>query len=152
MQLSCPCCHARFPFEAALQDESARELLGLMATMPAGLSRPLVAYLGLFRAAGRQLAWDRALRLARETLATTANVDALEAALVETVATLDEKRAQPGWKPLTAHNYLKRVLESVEARLGAGSVTVLAPVDQAPRAPTSKAGQAMVALQGMKRG
>lgn len=152
MQLSCPCCHARFPLEAALQDDAARELLGLLAALPSTLSRPLVSYLGLFRAAGRQLAWDRALRLARETLATTANQEVLEVALVETVATLDEKRGQPGWKPLTAHNYLRRVTETVEARLGAGNVTLAPAAVGEPRVPTSRTGQAMVALQGMKRG
>ena len=133
-----------------MQDDAARELLTLLATMQPGLSRPLLSYLGLFRAANRALAWDRSLRLCRETLALSTSTTALEAALVETVTAIDEKRAQPGWKPLTAHNYLRRVLESVEARVAAGSVLVPADQPQA-KAPSSKTGQALVGLQGMKR-
>jgi hypothetical protein len=59
MQISCPCCHTRFGLEAALADDAAREMMGLLAQLPAELSRPLAAYLGLFRPAARALAWDR---------------------------------------------------------------------------------------------
>lgn len=150
MQLNCPCCHARFPFEAALQDDAAREVNGLLVAMQPQLLRPLISYIGLFRAAGRQLAWDRAARLMVETVNLAPfDVPALAAALVETVAAMDEKRAQAGWKPLANHNYLKRVLESTTARQGAaapaGDLVVARP------APKSKTGQAVVALEAMKR-
>jgi hypothetical protein len=150
MQLLCPCCHARFALEAALQDDAARDINALLVTMPPQLMRPLMGYIGLFRAATRPLAWDRALRLMQEVLALPQPLPALEAALVETLATMDEKRAQAGWKPLSNHNYLKRVLESTTARLDAGVVRHDAPVATTV-VPRSKSGQAVVALEGMKR-
>lgn len=158
MQLHCPCCHARFPFEAALQDDAAREVNALLVILQPSLVRPLIAYIGLFRAAGRPLAWDRALRLMNETIALAPfAVPALEAALVETVAAMDEKRAQGGFKPLGNHNYLKRVLESTTARFDArfeatsGLVQSQAEGATLVRTPKSKSGQAAVALEGMKR-
>lgn len=152
MQLNCPCCHARFPLEAALQDDAAREVNGLLVTLQPALVRPLISYIGLFRAAGRQLAWERALRLMQETVnLAPRHVPALEAALVETVATMDDKRAQAGWKPLTNHNYLKRVLESTTARLDATVALNPGQIQPVATAPRSKTGQAVVALEGMKR-
>jgi len=152
MQLNCPCCHARFPLEAALQDDAAREVNGLLVTLQPQLMRPLISYIGLFRAAGRQLAWERALRLMHETVnLAPGHVPELEAALVETVAAMDDKRAQAGWKPLTNHNYLKRVLESTTARLDATAALNPAQAQPVASAPRSKTGQAVVALEGMKR-
>ncbi|WP_041388947.1 hypothetical protein [Polaromonas sp. JS666] len=154
MQLNCPCCHARYPFEAALQDDAAREVNGLLVVMQPQLMRPLISYIGLFRSAGRQLAWERALRLMQETLNLAPfNPAALESALVDTIAAMDEKRGQGGFKPLANHNYLKRVIESTTARQEAASSLVQTPLDGAPpaRVPKSKSGQAVVALEGMKR-
>jgi hypothetical protein len=116
MQVRCPCCHAPFSLEAVLQDEAARDFTELLVKAGAA-TRPLVTYIGFFRSASRALAWDRALRLATEVLELGAEPQVLAAALVETCASLDEKRAQPGWKPMSNHNYLKRVLESVAARV-----------------------------------
>lgn len=113
MNLHCPCCHARFPFEAALEDEAGRELLGLLAQVPGPLVRPLVGYLGLFRAHTRALSWDRALRLAQEALALTPDRVLLAEALAETVEAI---RAKGETRPLANHNYLRRVLESARAR------------------------------------
>ncbi len=153
MQLNCPCCHARFPFEAALQDDAAREVNGLLVAMQPQLLRPLISYIGLFRAGGRQLSWDRAQRLMTETCNLAPfDVPALATALIETVAALDEKRAQPGWKPLANHNYLKRVLESTTARqTGAVLTGDLVVAGDMRSAPKSKTGQAVVALENMKR-
>jgi hypothetical protein len=53
VQLTCPCCHAKYPLEAATEEEAAGELQ-LLLVQAGPLARPLVAYLGLFRAkAGR---------------------------------------------------------------------------------------------------
>jgi hypothetical protein len=152
MQLNCPCCHARFPLESALQDDAAREVNGLLVTLQPQLMRPLISYIGLFRAAGRQLAWERALRLMQETVnLAPCHVPALEAALIDTVAAMDEKRAMPGWKPLATHNYLKRVLESTTARMDATVALNPGQMQPVTTAPRSKTGQAVVALEGMKR-
>lgn len=154
MQLTCPCCHARYPIDAAVQDEDARELLAL-SSGAADLWPLIVVYLAFFRPAKTALAWSRAKRLAKQTLELSADTRALAAALQEATDALAEKRAQGGWKPLSNHNYLKRVLESVEARLGAGAAPCARPATahqaEAPRQPQSKGAQALVALEAMKR-
>lgn len=152
MQLTCPCCHVRFPLESALEHDAGRELLALLAGLDSALARPLVAYMGLFRARTTQLGWDRALRLAREVLELSRQPAALQAALTETVTAMEDKRAQAGWKPLGNHNYLRRVLEGVEARLGALAAMPAAESSTPAAAPRSRTGQALVSLQGMKRG
>jgi hypothetical protein len=116
MNLYCPCCHARFPLDAALEDGAARELLGILSSRPMRLSRPLASYLGLFRSASRALAWERALRLAWEALELERDCDLLGLALSETVEAIYAKREREPARPLTNHNYLKRVLESLQGR------------------------------------
>ena len=112
MNITCPCCFATISIEAALESNSGRELMGVLAT--AGpLARPMAAYLGCFRSPTRALAWDRALKLAREVLEIGADQRALAAALGETVEAMRAKREQGDARPLKNHNYLKRVLESV---------------------------------------
>jgi hypothetical protein len=108
VQLICPCCHTRFPLDAANQDEAARDLLALRGQLPPRVWGPFIAYLGLFRSETRALAWDRALRLAREVMELKADPERLETALAETVEALRLK----GGPPLKNHNYLKRVLET----------------------------------------
>jgi len=114
MNLSCPCCHAKYPLEAALDGEAAGELQLLLA-QAGPLARPLIAYLGLFRSKTRALSFDRAVRLAGEVLALSADGRQLALALGETVEAIRAKRDQGQIKPLANHNYLKRVLESVGA-------------------------------------
>ena len=147
MQLTCPCCHVRYPLEAALQVDAGGELLALMSGLEPDLARPLVAYLALFRAKTTQLGWDRALRLAREVLGLCSDPGVLRAALTDTLTAMDEKRQAPGWKPLGNHNYLKRVLETAAAR------SAVAPIEPAPgrRQLTSKTGQALATLEDLKR-
>lgn len=115
MNITCPCCHGKYPLEAALDSEAAGELQLLLA-QAGPLARPLIAYLGLFRSKSRALSFDRALRLGKETLALCDEPTRLHAALVETIEALRTKRDQGQSKPLGNHNYLKRVLESVADR------------------------------------
>jgi len=116
MRLRCPVCHAEAALEAWAEDEAARELMGLLAGLDAEIGRPLTHYLGLFRSRSRVLAWDRALRLAREALAVHEAPAVLAAALTETVEAMRMKREAGDIRPLENHNYLKRVAESVAAR------------------------------------
>ncbi len=115
MILHCPCCHAQFSVETIIQDEAARELLGLKGTLPPAT----FSYLALFRSEKRALSWERALRLAKEIIdngqwtmdncqPSTVNYQLLNEAMMETVEALRGK----GKGPLKNHNYLKRVLES----------------------------------------
>ena len=67
MQLSrCPICHSRISLEALVQDEAGRELMALVAKLDTQTGAALVSYLGLFRSVSRDLANERALKLARE--------------------------------------------------------------------------------------
>lgn len=112
MQLGrCPTCHSRISLEAVVQDEAGRELLALLAGVDKNTGSALVSYLGLFRSSKRDLANDRALRLAKEALA-LAETPALLPALAHTVETMRGKQQLGQFKPLANHNYLKRVLES----------------------------------------
>ena len=152
MQLTCPCCHAHVPLEAALLDEAGRELVGMLAAMQPELALPLVHYLGFFRPAKQQLGWGRSLRLAREVLGVMPLAPMLLAGLLEVNRSLDETRALGGWKPLGNHNYLKRVLDSVQGRQE-GAVSLVEPGQAAPRsaAPASRGGQALANLDALKR-
>lgn len=116
MRIRCPACHAEHSLEIALEDEAARELMGVLSDLPREVSRPLAAYLGLWRSRSRALAWERALRIAREALSLHADTGLVGLALSETVEAMRGKQAGGGWKPLGNHNYLRRVLESVAAR------------------------------------
>lgn len=139
MKLRCPVCHSSNSLEAYAADEAGRALLVLLADS-GPLFRPLVHYLGCFRAAGRDLAHDRALRLGREVLELGADPRALAAALVETIEAMRAKREQGDVRPLKNHNYLKRVLEGMPALAppsalqpsGHGALT-------SPAAPTARA-------------
>lgn len=114
MQLSrCPICHSRISLEALVQDEAGRELMALVAKLDTQTGAALVSYLGLFRSASRDLANERALKLARETLGITPDTARLAIALSETVEALRGKQPH---QPLKNHNYLQKVLESVQAR------------------------------------
>ena len=114
MQLTrCPICHSRISLDALVQDEAGRKLMALVARLDSQTGGALVSYLGLFRPARRDLANERALRLARETLALTEDIARLAIALSETVEAL---RGRQPRHPLKNHNYLKKVLETVTCR------------------------------------
>lgn len=152
MQINCPACHAAFPLEAALQHEAGREVVGMLAGMQPQLALPLLHYIGFFRPAKQQLGWGRALKLMQEVvMLLPCPVDMLVEGLTEAVRTLDVKRAQPGWKPLGNHNYLFACLGSVQARQGPAVGEFAAVAAAAPAPARSRAGQGLVALEGMKR-
>lgn len=113
MRLRCPVCHAEAALEAWAEDEAAREMMGLLSGLEATLGRALVAYLGLWRSPSRALAWERALRLAREVLALEPDAARLAAALSQTVEQLRGKREAGDGRALSSHGYLKRVLEGM---------------------------------------
>ncbi|WP_119352914.1 hypothetical protein [Azohydromonas sediminis] len=121
MRLRCPVCHADAALEAWAEDDAARELMALLSTLDATLGRPLVAYLGLWRSASRALAWDRALRIAREVLALDADAQRLAAALTQTVEQLRAKRDAGDVRPLASHGYLSRVLKGTQAAIPAAA-------------------------------
>lgn len=128
----CPVCHTTLDVLAIAEDEAARELLVLLATLDAALGRALLAYLSLWRPEKIDMRWDRALRLVREALALESDTDRLARALTETVESI---RAKGNGRPLSSHNYLRRVLEHLPP------ATERAP--EGTVAPTSRTAEAM---------
>ncbi len=133
----CPVCHAHLALDAIVQDDAARELLALLASLDADLARAIVSYLALWRPVKQDLAWHRALRLARETLALDADAARLAAALVHTVEAIRAKGAQP---PLRSHGYLRRVIEGAQATAPQENI---ARTPRPPRAAPSRTAEAM---------
>ena len=66
MQLTCPCCSARFSIEAVLSDDAARRAVGVALKLPAPIGDLLLRYIALFRPKSRVLSWSRASRLLEE--------------------------------------------------------------------------------------
>ena len=131
MKLSrCPVCHSNLHLDALVNDAAASELLALIAPLDGGLGRALVAYIGLFRPAKSDLSFSRALKLANETLALSNNRDWLRVALSQTVASLRAARATGQSRTLTNHNYLRKVLSSIDDQ------AVVAPASPAKAKPT----------------
>lgn len=154
MQLNrCPICHTRISLDALAQDEAGRELLGLLARLESDTGIALIGYLGLFRSATRDLSNDRALKLAQEALMLwpASNVY-LAQAMRQTVEQIQAK----GGKPLTNHNYLKRVLEDVPANPATKPMSPLSiAITHQPGGPkqrTSKTAQALQALEDFGNG
>lgn len=109
----CPVCHSNIHLDALVNDDAARELLATLAPMDGATGRILMNYIGLFRPVKSDLSFNRALTLVNDTLALTSNRDWLRAALEETVIKLRAARIDGQSRPLTNHNYLKKVLESI---------------------------------------
>ncbi len=115
MQLTrCPICHSRISLDQLIQDQAGRDLLALVAKLDKPQAMALVGYIGLFRSNKRDLANDRALRLANEALALGEPLN-LTVAMSQTVEQMRQKAQQGAFKPLNNHNYLKRVLEDTHA-------------------------------------
>lgn len=68
MQLTCPCCYARFPVEAALNDVHTRAAITTALSMPSPLGGLILQYLGLFRPPKRALDYKRINRLLNDLL------------------------------------------------------------------------------------
>lgn len=149
MRLRCPHCHAEYGIEAAVEDDAARELQGLLADLPRETSRPLVHYLGLFRSRTRALAWERAVRLAREALALHQDMALLGQAMSETVEAIRKKQQSSAWPPpLKNHHYLKRVIEGVAERY----VPAAAEREGGGPQPSGRQSQALTRLEERRRG
>ena len=155
MLIKCPCCHANYDLLVVLEVQAGAEFSQRIHKAPPVLARPMVAYLSFFQPQKRSLSPDRMLRLWDEVTALSADQPRLSKALQKAVAALRDKQAQGTFKQLKNHAYLQRVLEDVPE-----TITALEPVggqgpDGVPpqKKPEfkSKTGQAMAALQRMKR-
>ena len=155
MNIRCPACHASYDLIVALEVQASTEMARRFHKAPISLARPLVAYLSFFKPRTRSLSNDKTLRLWDEVLALCSDEMQLSTALQKAVEALREKQSQGTFKQLKNHAYLQRVLEDVPE-----TITALEPVSgQGPdgvppqKKPEfkSKTGQAMAALQRMKR-
>ncbi len=117
----CPVCHSRLHLDVLVQDDAGRELLALLSRLDRSAGGALVSYMSLFRSKSRDLANDRALRIATEALE-LAPVNELIPAMAHTVEQMRGKQQAGSFKPLSNHNYLKRVLENTEAALVEGDI------------------------------
>ena len=146
----CPICHSQIQLEALVQDEAGRQLMAALVPLTPEHGTALVSYIGLFRAHNRDLANDRALRLIREVL--ELGGAEITPALAEVVEVMRSKaqQAQAAWKPLSNHNYLRRVIEG----MGVSVAPISAPAMAAMPAPrmTSKTAGGMMALEALKGG
>lgn len=115
MTVICPVCHSRNSVEACLATEAGQAYMRLLLSQPDGLRHSLARYILLWAPPKSEMAYTRRLRLAEETLALDADPRRLAIALAETVEGIMAKRREGDVRPLTQHNYLKRVLESVAA-------------------------------------
>lgn len=113
MRLNCPACHTSFDLVSALEEGDGRDFVRWLASQEAGLVKPLVAYLSLFRSRTRALSWERALRLAQEVVAMGADPRAISHA-VESLRKKQNDNGILNWKPLQNHNYLKSVMATLE--------------------------------------
>lgn len=155
MQLNrCPVCHTRISLDAMAQDEAGRELLGILAKLDGETGFALVGYLGLFRSHTRDLASDRALRMAKEVLALSESLPALAEAMRITVEQIRAK----GGDPLGNHNYLRKVLgdcHGFKTDIGAGQA-IKDHIDgltvYGSNKKTSKTAQALQALKDFGNG
>lgn len=147
MKLRCPVCHAESSIEALSENIAAKEFMSLIDGMPREMSRPLLAYLGLWRSPSRALSWERALRIAHEVIEIDAGPETLGAALSHTVEALREKRSiGRDRRALTSHGYLQRVLESGQVKASTAERS-----EAAESGAMSKTAQALMSLEGLKR-
>ena len=139
MLIHCPACGTDFPLAAALQDDAARELVGLLASDPA-LFTATINYLGLFKPAKSRLSWGRALDLTKSALELEPNRAQLAAAMIKTAEAIRAK----GGKQLKNHNYLKQVLTDLAPT---GSATVAPSWSGAPSCTRQEASAASLPSQ-----
>lgn len=149
MQLTCPCCFARYALEAALTDDDARKAVAIAFKLPAPLGDLLLRYIGLFRPPKRALAWDRAARLLAEILdpiragrierhgqAWAAPLDYWRESIEEILGRRDKLQLPP-----RNHGYLFEILASRASR-AAGKAEVAAEAARRRRAHRTSLGTA----------
>jgi hypothetical protein len=148
----CPICRSRLDLEHLATDEAQDALLQYIYRLPQPLRLALVPYLGCWRSDQRDLAPERALRLAQEARALEPNDAILAAACSAATEGLRAKwQEQRARKHLTDHRYLLSCLDTARARHAAGQ---LAP-DPAPGpaiAPGSRTAQGLAVLHARRDG
>ena len=146
----CPICHSQIQLEALVQDEAGRQLMASLVPLAPDHGSAVVSYIGLFRAHNRDLANDRALRLIREVL--ELGGAEIAPALAEVVEAMRGKaQLNPTtWKPLSNHNYLKRVIEGMPLQQNSPVAQQPGQIVQQPARLNSKTAGGLMALEELK--
>lgn len=124
MQITCPCCFARYAIEAALTDDAARQAVAAALKLPAPLGDLILRYMAFFRPSKRALSWDRAARLLAELLepiqagrierhgrAWSAPLDYWREALEQMLDRRDKLQL-----PLKSHGYLFEIVAGLSSK------------------------------------
>jgi hypothetical protein len=145
----CPHCHLPLDLAHLVSDDAASQVLRIVVAAGDD-ARPLLAYVGLWRPAKRDLSWDRTLKLLTEVQAMLIGIDR-QAACEALSATVQGIRDKGGKLPITSHGYLQKVVAGIERRPEADGQALVVQPAPAHAAPRSKTAQALAALEAMKR-
>ncbi len=118
MKAQCPTCNSPLDLESLIEDGCGRSCFALIAKQPTIVQGQLIPYLQLFKPRLQGLRWSRAQFILQTLIDETKQVESntLTAALSESVLQLSEQRRGDNWRPLSSHNYLKRVIESQQSQ------------------------------------
>lgn len=160
MKLHCAACGAEMTLDVAIAHEGARDAVLAALQLPAPLGKALIAYLGFFRPAKRQLSHDRVAAILGELLPMIqaakverhgrewpAPVDYWKFAIDDMVAKRDLGRLT---LPLKSHGYLLEIIAGIankaegktEAKAEQARAHPYARVVEAPEGPAPTIGQA----------
>jgi hypothetical protein len=117
MRVVCPSCDTVHELGSLVNGTDARQFVALLAELPAGVAKPALRYLQLFRSRGRATSWSRGLRLLGELLPMMKDgvvrrdgvaMDASAELWAEAMQDLAERK----WArlPLTSNGYLLEVV------------------------------------------
>ena len=112
----CPSCHGHLNLDTLVQDSSAKSLLAVVAKLPPKIATNVIGYVALWRPEKSDLNNARAVKLINEVLELSGNQQALNAALEQTVLTIQAKRQSGIFQPFKNHSYLNQVLKTMEEK------------------------------------
>lgn len=112
----CPSCHGHLNLDTLVQDSSAKSLLAIVAKLKPALATNVIGYVALWRPEKSDLNNARAVKLINEVLELSKNDQALNAALEQTVLTIQAKRQSGIFQPFKNHSYLSQVLKTMEEK------------------------------------
>lgn len=112
----CPSCHGHLHLDTLVQDSSAKSLLAVVAKLKPALATNLIGYVALWRPEKSDLNNARAVKLINEVLDLSNNDQALNAALEQTVLTIQAKRQTGIFQPFKNHSYLCQALKTMEEK------------------------------------
>ncbi|MBF0165652.1 MAG: hypothetical protein HQM01_14310 [Magnetococcales bacterium] len=161
MLLTCPACGCQASSELWQNDNDARDVFALYASLPAEVQGETLRYLALFRPGKSKLSWSRAKRLMTELRDLVIAGDVVHdrkprclctpSVWAAAMAQMVERRDKIT-RPLPNHNYLVVVAYDMAQAAQEGSVQSPAQNDHHRVGPSSKTMSAVAKLQEFARG